>query len=78
MNISGKIKTVLSVSVCCLLAAVVKAADVTWGGVESSEWSDPANWTGGAVPVAGDSVVIPSGKSVTLALSTPALSSLQV
>ncbi len=78
MNISGKIKTVLSVSVCCLLAAVVKAADVTWVGVESSEWSDPANWTGGAVPVAGDSVVIPSGKSVTLAQSTPALSSLQV
>lgn len=40
-------------------------------------WSDPATW-GGAVPVAGQDVVIPAGLDVLLDVDTPALASLTI
>lgn len=40
-------------------------------------WSDPATW-GGAVPVAGQDVVIPAGLDVLLDEDTPALGSLTI
>lgn len=41
-------------------------------------WSDPAAWPGGAVPAAGASVTIPTGKTVRLDISPPALRSLTI
>lgn len=48
-----------------LLAAVVlpasgtlHAANVTWAGTTSSAWSDTTNWTGGALPGIGDTVLL--------------------
>lgn len=69
--------------VCFLLAASVAgfplaAADVTWTGAASAAWSVADNWSGGEVPAAGDSVSIPSGTSVMLAESTPALASVEI
>jgi G8 domain len=40
-------------------------------------WSNPATW-GGRLPQAGDAVVIPSGKTVLLDVSPPALRSLSI
>lgn len=40
-------------------------------------WSDPATW-GGAVPVAGQSVLIPAGRTVVLDVATPVLATLTV
>ncbi|MDZ4863397.1 MAG: G8 domain-containing protein [Gemmatimonadota bacterium] len=41
-------------------------------------WSDPATWPSGQVPVTGDSVVIPAGLRVRLDTSPPALHSLTI
>ncbi len=40
---------------------------------KARRWSDPATWPHHKVPVAGDQVDIPSGKSVLLDISPPAL-----
>ena len=64
------------------LAAVgAHAADVTWTGADATDptdWFAPDNWSGAAVPAAGDSVTIGSGASVVLSNSTPALASVSV
>ena len=46
-----------------LSALAVQAAPPlkTWDGSSDNNWNTPANWTPAAVPVAGDSVRIPSG-----------------
>lgn len=41
-------------------------------------WSSPTTWNGGAVPKAGDPVVIDAGSVVTLDVATPALKSLKI
>jgi len=41
-------------------------------------WSDPATWPSGHVPLAGDSVHIPTGLAVHLDTTPPALSSLRI
>jgi len=45
----------------------------TWTGAVSSDWNTPGNWSGGAVPVHGDSVIIPSGTPNTATLSDATL-----
>jgi hypothetical protein len=37
------------------------AVSITWLGSLSGDWTNPANWSGNAVPTANDEVVIPSG-----------------
>jgi cell surface hyaluronidase len=44
----------------------------------NATWSDPKSWTSGKVPVAGEAVVIPTGKSIMLDVSPPALKSLEI
>jgi cell surface hyaluronidase len=44
----------------------------------NATWSDPKSWTSGKVPVAGEAVVIPTGKSIMLDISPPALKSLEI
>ena len=64
-----------------LVAVGLWAADVTWTGADatdSTDWFAPDNWSGAAVPAAGDSVTIGSGASVVLSASTPALASISV
>jgi hypothetical protein len=39
---------------------------ITWRGGSSGDWATPTNWTGFAVPQAGDDVVIGSGITVTI------------
>ena len=41
--------------------------------VEGGMWSDPATWSGGSVPAAGDIVTIGAGLDVVLDVSPPAL-----
>ena len=36
------------------------AADITWQGNSNNNWTNPANWIGGAVPGAADRVFIPA------------------
>jgi hypothetical protein len=43
-----------------------------------TRWSEPASWPGGAIPAAGENVVIPADKTVVLDVSPPALGSLTV
>jgi Secretion system C-terminal sorting domain len=58
----------------CLVNSQTAFAQKTWtggGGVNSNVWSDPSNWSGNAVPVAADEVVIPDG--VTVRVTTNAV-----
>lgn len=47
----------------CLMACAIYAAPPLkkWNGGTSTDWATAANWTPNAVPIAGDSVYIPSG-----------------
>jgi cell migration-inducing and hyaluronan-binding protein len=65
----------LLVPVLALVAAsgVVQAAEA-----KATRWSDRATWPGRKVPKAGDSVTIPSGKTVILDVSPPALNGLTI
>jgi len=53
--------------------AVVQAAEA-----KATKWSSPATWPNRKVPAAGDKVEIPSGKSVILDVSPPALNGLTI
>ncbi len=46
--------------------------------VQGGAWSDPATWSGGAVPAAGEVVTIGEGMDVVLDVSTPALHGLNI
>jgi hypothetical protein len=43
-----------------------------WGGAVSSDWSLGANWTGGLVPAAADSAIVPTGVPNFPVLTAPA------
>jgi hypothetical protein len=38
-----------------------QSASETWTGAASTEWTDPGNWSGGAVPTAASNVVLDGG-----------------
>ncbi|MBO7721498.1 MAG: G8 domain-containing protein, partial [Kiritimatiellae bacterium] len=70
------------------VTAVFRSADgsdpknYVFVGAAGDAWDDPYNWNDDdgfeGVPVAGDSVTVPNGKSVLLTNSTPRLASLSV
>jgi hypothetical protein len=45
----------------------------TWNGVVDGNWNNAANWSGGAVPTSGDTVVIPAGTPNNAALANATL-----
>src|SRR5215467_13835296 len=55
-------------------SAVVEAAP----SAKPTRWSDKASWPNHKVPVAGEKVTIPEGKSVVLDVNTPALGGITV
>lgn len=60
-----------------LIASVPARAAGAVTATASGRWSDPATW-GGGLPKAGDEVTIPSGTTVVLDASSPALDGLYV
>jgi cell migration-inducing and hyaluronan-binding protein len=58
--------------------AVVQAQEGKSPAVRPTNWSNPATWPNGKVPVAGDKVTIAAGKEVVLDVSPPALGSLSI
>ena len=58
-------KYILSVIACnVVLSLTAIAAEISWkGGGGTSVWSDGTNWQGGTSPSAGDTAVIPDGKT---------------
>jgi hypothetical protein len=53
--------------------AVVQAQNAGSPAARPSNWSSPATWPNGKVPVAGEKVTIPAGREVVLDVSPPAL-----
>lgn len=51
----------LAATVSLAAAPLAHAATRTWAGTTDGAWSKGSNWVGGAVPVAGDTLVFPSG-----------------
>ena len=72
--LASLVSAVLLVSV----FAVVQAQEGRAPAVRPTNWSAPATWPNGKVPVAGDAVTIPAGKEVVLDVSPPALGSLSI
>jgi cell migration-inducing and hyaluronan-binding protein len=58
--------------------AVVQAQNAGSPAARPTNWSDPATWPNGKVPVAGDKVIIARGKDVVLDVSPPALGGLSI
>lgn len=44
---------------------------VTWLGLTSADWYDPANWSGAAVPTYSDAVVVTGSQAMTIDDSSP-------
>ena len=76
------LRVLVSLSLVTLLSTVASAATVTWtGSAGNGLWSDPANWSTGALPAAADDVVIPVGSTTGIIYvdgARPALTSLSV
>ena len=77
------VSTFASLALASLLVAGCTSEPTNPGGPSgpppgSARWSDPGSWPGGAVPKAGDAVVIPEGQIMSLDVSPPALSSLTI
>jgi cell migration-inducing and hyaluronan-binding protein len=58
--------------------AVVQAQEGRSTAARPANWSDPATWPNGKVPVAGDQVTIAKGRDVLLDVSPPALGGLTI
>ena len=62
-------RTLLLAAVAALVAGPASASPVTFTGGTSSDWSNPANWSGGVVPSSSTEVAITTGKTAKLATS---------
>lgn len=52
----------LSLAAVLILSTIsVRAAERVWTGAANNLWSNPANWSGGVAPVAGDSLTFANG-----------------
>jgi len=77
----SRIRFALPAIATLVIGCVAEPSPTDPGGVPTGnarDWSNPSTWPSGLVPVAGDSVVIPSGAVVKLDVSPPALQSLTV
>ncbi len=72
-----KISAALLLATLMVLLLTAAGSGPAYPAVTAGYWSDPATW-GGAVPGEGDTVTIPSGKTVVLDTSPPRLNGLQV
>jgi hypothetical protein len=59
-------------------SAIPGARPVSAQSAGATNWSDPATWPGGRVPVAGEKVEIPRGREVILDVSPPPLNGLTI
>lgn len=73
---STAIRLLLMVFFVCSFANVA-SAQKTWNGSSNTNWNTPANWSGSAIPVASDNVVIPAGYTVVINTS-PSCTSLNI
>lgn len=62
-------KIIMTMIICVIWVQQTFAAPITWNGGGAGDWTDNANWEGNIAPSAGDTAVIPSGKTATLATS---------
>lgn len=67
--------TLLAIALAAVLSVVAVPQDAS--AATAQYWSNPATW-GGRVPVAGQTVTVPVGKTVVLDVSTPKLGGLQI
>ena len=49
-----------------------ESANVVWQGTPSTDWNDPNNWSGGAVPTSTSDVVIPNASTTVHSPTLPA------
>jgi cell migration-inducing and hyaluronan-binding protein len=70
--------SLLSAVLVASVFAVVQAQEGRSAAARPTNWSAPATWPDGKVPVAGDKVTIPAGKEVVLDVSPPALGGLTI
>src|ERR1051325_5479895 len=64
INSAAKFSRLLAITATLLLAMLpilMRGATKTWDGSSSGNWATGANWSGGAVPAAGDDLVFPGG-----------------
>ena len=59
-------------------AAAQVANGVTVTATNSGNWNVAANWDSGAVPAAGEDVIIPAGRAITNTTATASLGALSV
>ena len=67
--------TLVAIALAAVLSVVVAPSDAR--AATAQLWSDPATW-GGSVPVTGQVVTVPAGKTVLLDVSPPKLGGLQI
>ena len=67
---SGFFMPSLNILAALLIACSMCAATVTWTNATGGDWSNTNNWSTGALPGAGDDVIIPPGSPITVTHST--------
>lgn len=60
------IKIVIPAVLVLLLPLAVQAGTVAWVAAGDGDWNNPANWSTGTLPQAGDDVIVNPGRSVTV------------
>ena len=66
-RLAGSLTTLLLLTLCLNTA---RSATVTWVNPAGGDWNDTNNWSTGALPGAGDDVIIPPGSPITVTHST--------